>query len=78
MKRKFKHHHVGEQARKNWWESLTTDQKHFYRDHYMKVREMSLKTKHPYPSLYDVKGIALGKLSVKQIHRIWVFREHKI
>lgn len=65
-------------ATSKWWDSLTDDQKRFYKSKYESIRNKSLLSKFPYPDLRDTSEIRLSKLSQKDIHCIWRFKDHKL
>lgn len=66
-------------AATTWWDGLDITERQQYKAHYEKVREWNAKRKFgQYPNMYDTTHIRIAQLSVKQVYRIWVFREHKI
>lgn len=73
---KFKPEKIFKKNNLRWWSSLTPDQQRAYKFHYEKVREWNSTQTNPYPNMYDTTDVRVSKLSDKQIHRIWCFKDH--
>jgi hypothetical protein len=61
---------------KGWWDSLTLEQKHFYKNLFLEIRKWNLTQRNPFPDMYNITDIRVNKLSDKQVYRIWVFRNY--
>jgi len=59
-----------------WWDSLSLEQRHFYKNLFLEVKKWNSTQRNPYPDMYDITDIRVNKLSDKQIHRVWVFRNY--
>lgn len=70
--------YFGEPA-KNWWNTISIEDKKMYKLHYEKVREWNSKRKiGQYPNMYDTTHLRISQLSEKQIYRIYVFKTHPV
>ena len=61
----------------SWWDSLSHNDKTFFKEKYSKICDENTKRKFPYPNMRDVRNIKLKELSNKDIFCIWRFRDHE-
>ena len=59
-----------------WWESLSIEQKIFYKKNYENyVNNFNSKQHLPTPDTYNTTHLRLSQLSDRYICRIWVFKD---
>lgn len=61
-----------------WWNSLTVDQKIYYKKNYENyVNKHNPKKISPTPDTYDTSHLRLSQVSDRHLYRIWVFKDRK-